>query len=54
MKERYLNLGFTPKMKEEFKRWSTQPMFSRGAEFAKKVAAENKILQTLKDAVAKQ
>ncbi len=44
----------TPKMKEEFKRWSTQPTFVRGAEFAKKVAAENKILQSLSDAVPKQ
>jgi tripartite-type tricarboxylate transporter receptor subunit TctC len=43
----------TPEMKTEFERWSTQPTFLEGAELAQLIAAENKVFQSLADAVPK-
>jgi putative tricarboxylic transport membrane protein len=44
----------TPQMKQEFERLGTQPTFEWGPAFGAKVAAENKVLQALSDAVPKQ
>jgi tripartite-type tricarboxylate transporter receptor subunit TctC len=40
-----------PEMEREFERWSTQPTFLEGAEPAQPIAAEDKVFQSLADAV---